>query len=657
MFNMFAIVVFVLLLLLGYYVLLRKTPKRNDSSRLCTDDQATWASVTECSSQCGKGVLIEKQIFPDGCPEQDVTRQVSCNVQDCISGTSGNEIINDECVLSSWRLGDCIGECGFGTRINTRSIIEQGLSTCNGPFTSEPEICALEQQCPEEPECIFSEWEDEDCTRSCGGGTFRKTRSLLNTPSNAVVCGPLQTDIQECNIQECPIDCIGEWGGLSDCSKDCGSGVNIQRFSVSTPAAHDGANCEYSDGFERTTECNPQECPVDCIGGWSDWSECSKDCGGGTKVRRYGISTQMRHNGSSCDFVDGSETIEECNTQECSVDCIGEWGDWSNCSKECDGGVKTQRFSVSTPAINAGIGCTVADGFLRTEDCNTQKCPVDCIGEWGELSECSKECDVGTRSQRYTISTPAANDGVSCTVADGFLRTEECNKQKCPVDCIGEWGEWSDCSKECGGGYQTRLFSVSTPVANDGVDCDFTDGSQGIAMCNSQECPVDCIGAWSEWSDCSRECGGGIKSQRFAISTPALNDGVSCTFIGGSVRTEECNKTECSVDCIGEWSELSECSKECGGGFQSRLFSISTPVVNNGVDCAFADGHQTVTACNVQDCQNVKSETSEFIDIFGSNWRQILVLPGTSPTWFPGSDILTKASMNIFLQQAIIHDG
>src|SRR4051812_42042720 len=60
--------------------------------------------------------------------------------------------------------------------------------------------------------------------------------------------------------------------------------------------------------------------------------------------------------------------------------------------------------------------------------------------------------------------------------------SKQCNTQACPVatppptDCVGAWSEWSACSCECGGGASTRKFTVSTPAANGGKACCAADG-------------------------------------------------------------------------------------------------------------------------------------------------------------------------------------
>lgn len=59
----------------------------------------------------------------------------------------------------------------------------------------------------------------------------------------------------------------------------------------------------------------------------------------------------------------------------------------------------------------------------------------------------------------------------------------------CPVDCqLGEWENWSPCSRSCGdGGFHVRMREVLRPPAHGGQPCD--------ARYQTKECePVEC--AW-----------------------------------------------------------------------------------------------------------------------------------------------------------------
>ena len=56
------------------------------------------------------------------------------------------------------------------------------------------------------------------------------------------------------------------------------------------------------------------------------------------------------------------------------------------------------------------------------------------------------------------------------------------------VNCTwGPYGEWSDCTKSCGGGFRTRLRDVQQLPQNGGLEC--TGASTDLSVCNEHECP------------------------------------------------------------------------------------------------------------------------------------------------------------------------
>merc|ERR1711971_1095979 len=78
------------------------------------------------------------------------------------------------------------------------------------------------------------------------------------------------------NIQENKaIDCT--WADWSSCNASCGGGKQVR--SIEQPALHGGKNCT----GEEVQDCNLNPCPIDCT--WTDWSRCNASCGGGKQFR------------------------------------------------------------------------------------------------------------------------------------------------------------------------------------------------------------------------------------------------------------------------------------------------------------------------------------------------------------------------------------
>ena len=56
------------------------------------------------------------------------------------------------------------------------------------------------------------------------------------------------------------------------------------------------------------------------------------------------------------------------------------------------------------------------------------------------------------------------------------------------VDCEwNHWGEWSTCSKNCGGGQQSRNRTKNNVAVNDGEPC--MGNHQDVQSCNVNACP------------------------------------------------------------------------------------------------------------------------------------------------------------------------
>ena len=144
--------------------------------------------------------------------------------------------------------------------------------------------------------------------------------------------------------------------------------------------------------------------PIDCQ--VTDWSECNKPCGGGTKSRS--ILRDPLFGGKSCPALE-----ESCNTNPCPVDC--QVSNWSECNKPCGGGTRSR--SILRDPLFGGKSCPALEESCNTEEC---KVPVDCqVSNW---SECNKPCQIKSRS----IVRKNINGGKPCPVLE-----ETCNIDLC----------------------------------------------------------------------------------------------------------------------------------------------------------------------------------------------------------------------------------
>ena len=249
-----------------------------------------------------------------------------------------------------------------------------------------------------------------------------------------------------------------------------------------------------------TETCNPQACPV--WGQWTDWTACSRSCGGGKKSRKRECSVP------GC--VGDTEETADCNTDVCPV--WTDWTEWTECSASCGGGRQARTRECVLPKGVAGCSGQPAE----SRACNSQECPV--WTAWTPWTQCTVSCGGGTRFKVRECVLPAVRGVQQCPGPDRL--SENCNSAACPR--LTEWGAWSECSRSCDGGKRTKRRQCVYPERRGG---DSNGAETGVATsendcleplevtesCNTGRCPD--YGGWSEWTPCTKSCGGGTRKK------------------------------------------------------------------------------------------------------------------------------------------------
>jgi hypothetical protein len=174
---------------------------------------------------------------------------------------------------------------------------------------------------------------------------------------------------------------------------------------------------------------------------------------------------------------------------------------------------------------------------------------VDCqVAEW-DAEECSEECH--TRGEDYPQQKLTRSILVHPDEGTKCLPLEEirhCNMDACPIDCeVGAWSGWSKCSAECGGGERQRLKEVHTAAAHGGKECGVI---QEAEQCNIQSCDPDCeLEPWTGWSWCSKDCDGGTRHRIRAVEKEAVGEG-TCPDTTSEERLQykDCNMHACLTE-------------------------------------------------------------------------------------------------------------
>eukprot|EP01046_Picozoa_sp_COSAG06_P008208 COSAG06_NODE_412_length_16042_cov_52.419934_15_plen_446_part_00 len=177
--------------------------------------------------------------------------------------------------------------------------------------------------------------------------------------------------------------------------------------------------------------------------------------------------------------------------------------------------------------------------------------------------------------------------------------------------CVAAWVA-SDCSEPCGPqGLSTHTYVMTTagntngqPLCEPPAATAFELGSTEIHACNTDIlCPVDCTGAFTEWSACSLPCGGGTQVREFIVTAVAEHGG-ECPSLG-VLQTQDCNTDACPppppdpVSCVGDFGEFGECSDPCGpSGLFTRTFIVETAASHGGLNCIASAGDIDTQPCN-----------------------------------------------------------
>eukprot|EP00971_Amphidinium_carterae_P021649 426877-Amphidinium_carterae.1 len=185
-----------------------------------------------------------------------------------ISQLKGVTVLYEEQI--TYKLVDAAGECAV-------TIHEYEAEIC-GLKKIRMELVKLQGQDiynSDIIDCEVGEWTEGECSKPCGGGSLKKTRSItVNPNSEGAACPPLEIE-EVCNYLPCPVDCVvGEWTEWSACSASCATGVMERRREIATHPAFEGQPC---DATSEAESCNTQSCDQNCeLAEWCEWSECDK---------------------------------------------------------------------------------------------------------------------------------------------------------------------------------------------------------------------------------------------------------------------------------------------------------------------------------------------------------------------------------------------
>ncbi|EDX04551.1 thrombospondin type-1 domain-containing protein 4 isoform X1 [Drosophila simulans] len=168
-----------------------------------------------------------------------------------------------------------------------------------------------------------------------------------------------------------------EWNQY--CSVTCGSGVEYRTVFCDRSKAGE-QRCDPSTTPESRRPCEKPACEV---GDWftGPWSSCNGDCFDLTRTREVlCIRNQLITEHSECTPELKPQSVEKCSHEEVEY-CAARWhySDWSECTKPCGGGtqrrsVRCLEYDIKMNALRESTHCRYTNREPIYRNCNVQAC-------------------------------------------------------------------------------------------------------------------------------------------------------------------------------------------------------------------------------------------------------------------------------------------
>ncbi|XP_028391429.1 uncharacterized protein LOC114516215 [Dendronephthya gigantea] len=497
--------------------------KVRDSEFGCENEWTEWSDWNNCSGACNHGRQSRIRECKTGLCEGRRFESRRCSLNRC-----GPE-------WSPWSVWTpCSASCfTFGFQTRSRST-HCGIQTpCQRQIESEVRTCARR------PCLLYTEWTSwSKCDALCGHGTRVRTRECT-APHSGLVCPGANIETQDCKITECAE--WTEWGTWSVCSRNCSGGE--QTRTRDCVKVH-GSQQECPGNNTELRDCNTKPCPVN--GGWSPWQpwgSCSKTCGFGYNTRQRKCSNPTpQHGGAEC--LGLKSEVDICISKICKdTNEFTQWSEWSQCSSQCGGGFQSRRRSCKRQDPKTGVDMCLGNN-KEYRYCEGEECEGG-WGEWTPWTRCMGKCYQGNMFRWRFCGDEIGRSGYKCNNKTFDIQNRTCRPLSCNAQPIWSgWSGWSSCSLSCSGGVKRRWRYCLTKIL--GKPC--PGNLESKAVCNTEPCPINGgWSSWSNWSECDQPCDGGMRQRNRSCTEPKPQyNGQSC--VGDTTNIEICNKHRCIDD-------------------------------------------------------------------------------------------------------------
>ncbi|GAB1299762.1 A disintegrin and metalloproteinase with thrombospondin motifs 20 [Apodemus speciosus] len=407
----------------------------------------------------------------------------------------------------------------------------------------------------------------QDCTKMCQG-LHRRKIVCIRKSDHAVVsdqsCSHLP--LPPLVTEKCNTDCELRWHitGKSDCSSRCGQGYRTLDVHCLKYSVHKGQTVPVGDQFCSDQHKPPsrEPCHSSCVltrWHYSEWSQCSRSCGGGERTRESYCINGFGHRLAEGECRELPRAVlENCNEFPCPSWATSEW---SECPVTCGKGMKQRQVwcQQSEDPVRDGF-CNASTKPESLRPCELPACASWHVGPWGS---CTATCGHGYQMRAVKCVSEIFGtmlDDRECPQASRPSDRQDCIFAPClaipkvlatslpaiPLGKAAQWrhGSWTPCSVSCGRGHQARY--VSCRDAHDEVadesNCAHLPRPAAASLCFSP------CGEWQagDWSPCSASCGRGKTTRRvLCVNYHQLVDESYCDPEGRPVTAQECSLAAC----------------------------------------------------------------------------------------------------------------
>nr|XP_025951590.1 papilin isoform X11 [Dromaius novaehollandiae] len=477
------------------------------------------------------------------------------------------------------------------------------------------------------------------------------------------------------------IDVWGSWGEWGECSRSCGGGVSFRQRRCYSQRTEDGSSC--SGPTQSYRSCNIQSCPE---GSWDFRAEqCAEFDGTEFQGKKYkwlpyygapnkcelncipkGENFYYRHkeavvDGTTCEpgkrdiCVEGVCQAVGCdnmlNSAKKEDNCLQCGGDGSTCYR-----VKgnfdvaslpkgyNQIFIIPMGATSIHIKEVMPSrNFLAVKNVRGE---YYLNGHWTidfsralHMASTVMHYDRGSEGDlaaellhaRGPTTEPLVIELISQEPNPGVQYEYYLPVQGQSSGHSWSYSSWSECSSECGGGFQSRLVfcTIDNEIYPDSM-CRNKPQPDNNRTCGRQACPqtkrtsyIYLPQAWKhsgartsqvkrwktgEWGSCSATCGGGTQTRPVYCvaydgqSSQGVVDNAECMAFAQQPRSSQpCSMRQCATWSTGPWSE---CSTSCGEGVQIRTVTCRTQQGSQAQDfvCVMEPKPSATQPCLRENC-------------------------------------------------------